>query len=265
MDRLAVNLGAENTLSPGTTEREVPEKRCVCWGAGDRSAEVGYGSAPTSGPCCPLPARPTLGAQGARLAEAFREQSGEPYPGACWGRAEGTWLGWAVSPALRGRHRRPTSSVQAEGPLGMVKTVPGKTDLEPGAAALPRPPRGSGLWCSVQTTRPPSRPGERGWERRGSPPQGDRVARRVCHLHGAATGSGKVREVRGWKLPCLSFPACQSRAWGALRGESGDPEMRSRWTVVPEPFPGEGRSCPQHPPGSQRGLYPPHAAPHGQL
>lgn len=63
---------------------------CVLGGAGGRSVEVGYGSAPVSGPCRPLPARPALGALGARLTETFREQSGEPDPGACWGRAEGT-------------------------------------------------------------------------------------------------------------------------------------------------------------------------------
>lgn len=84
----------------------------MCWGWGDRSVEVGYGSAPGSGPCCPLPARPAPGALGARLSEAFREQSGEQDPGACGGRAEGTWLWWAVSPTLQGRHHCLTPSVQ---------------------------------------------------------------------------------------------------------------------------------------------------------
>ena len=128
---------------------------CVLGGRGGRSVEVGYGSVPASGPCRPLPAQPTLGAPGTRLTEAFREQSGEPDPGACWGRAEGTWLGWAVLPTLRGCHRRLTLSVQEEGPLGMVKTVPGKIDLEPGAAALPGLHTGQ---ASGAVSRPPVLP-----------------------------------------------------------------------------------------------------------
>ena len=92
----------------------------------------------------------------------------------------------------------------------------------------------------------------------GVPSAGRPCGQEGLPLRGAAVGSGKVREVRGWKLSCLSFPACQIR-WGALGGIWGSLNTVTVDSLRPRPFWGRGRRGPQLPPGSQRGPCPPSA------